>query len=421
MVDWLEQGPVDRGSRAIQLHPFPGVDVEAQLLCFPAPHSATGEDVAEVHLPGSPALVEAVQAQLLEGGTRLAEPGEFTRRAFLHGRLDLTQAEAVLELVESRSAAAARAASEVLSGSLGEVLERARQTLTAALAELEAGLDFEEGDSQDVRPSEIQAHLVDARAALEQGLQRERARQLRRGSHFRIGLFGPANAGKTTLFARLTGESSLISKEAGTTRDRREADWRQPGEERPWRLVDLPGIGGVAADPRDAAARQLVEGEDLEIDLVWLCLDPQASPELWPTRLPHAPWVLLWTRAQSDPPKQEAHRRRLVRRFGEPLAQLTVDSREGDPASLQQATEDAFRQAETSLAQHLAHSRRHQEALAQALERLEGAEHWSREGGQQDLVAEELRSALHAVALLVGHLDHEVLLDQLFAKFCIGK
>ena len=238
---------------AVKLEPLPGVAVDAHLFVFPGPNSATGEDVCELHLPSAVPLVEAQLQQLLDQGCRLAEPGEFTRRAFLNGRLDLTQAEAVLELVEARSSSAAVAATQVLSGSLGDCMTASRSVLLEALMELEAGLDFEEGDSQDLQPGEVADFLQRATKLLESGLEQEQQRLLRHGGRFRIGLFGAPNAGKTTLFSKLTGTSSLISEEAGTTRDRREAIWYPEGSALPLTLVDYPGLGGQATDARDAA------------------------------------------------------------------------------------------------------------------------------------------------------------------------
>ncbi|MDA1259730.1 MAG: tRNA uridine-5-carboxymethylaminomethyl(34) synthesis GTPase MnmE, partial [Planctomycetota bacterium] len=169
---------------------LPGASEACAVWVMPGPRSATGEDVIELHLPGSQPLLDAAAAELLARGVRRAEPGEFTRRAFLNGRLDLVQAEAVLDLVQARSSAGARAAAAVLTGSLGREMEAAREALTAALVETEAGLDFEEGDSQDLRPSEIAEQLAIARVALASGRTSERQRGARQQFEFRIALRG---------------------------------------------------------------------------------------------------------------------------------------------------------------------------------------------------------------------------------------
>lgn len=408
------------------LEPLPGVVVNAHLLIFPGPHSATGEDVCEIHMPGSSPLVKAQMQQLLSNGARLAEPGEFTRRAFLNGRLDLTQAEAVLELVEARSSAAAVAATQVLGGSLGSCMSDCRDVLLEALMELEAGLDFEEGDSQDLEPGAVDELLQRATDLLQSGLQAEEQRLLRHGGHFRIALVGAANAGKTTLFSRLTNTASLISSLAGTTRDRREATWQPPGIQLPLTLIDYPGMGGVAADSRDAAARELAELSSTPIDLVWFCVAAGTAVGDLPVRLPAAPCVVLWTQADRRINPNASLKAAVAQLAGGHAAQVQLccppeqDQVESVDA-LVAATENALTAAEKALSDHIAHGRRHQEALQEALHAVARGAEWDQLGGHQDLVAEDLRAALAALALLVGEFTPEQVLDRLFSAFCVGK
>jgi len=393
-----------------------------QLLQFPGPGSATGEDVLEFHLPGSQPLVDALVAQLVVRGARLAEPGEFTRRAFLRGRLDLTQAEAVLDLVSSRSAAAARAAADLLGGSLGQALQQTRDVLLAALVEMEAGLDFEEGDSQDLEPGEVRHLLEQAEQALQLGVVTEEQRVLRQSGTYRVGLLGPPNAGKTTLFAHLTDTPALVSDQAGTTRDRREASWHPAGAALPFTLIDFPGLGGEAMDAHDAAARALVMEERTRLDLVWLCLQPDQDPAGLPDRLPEAPFLIVWTQADRNPSAANPALRDALRRYGLPLEELQVGDggRSGGPR-LARATEAALEQAEASQAQARQHSRRHQEALDGALRCVRRGLEWEEQGGHQDLIAEEIRTALLGLAELVGESTPEDVLDHLFSSFCVGK
>jgi tRNA modification GTPase len=410
----------------IQLEPLPGVVVAAHLLVFPGPHSATGEDVCELHLPSAPPLVEAQVQQLLDLGCRLAEPGEFTRRAFLNGRLDLTQAEAVLELVESRSSQAAMAATQVLSGSLGNCMAASRDVLLEALMELEAGLDFEEGDSQDLQPGEVADLLLRAAELLRSGLHTEQQRLLRHGGRFRVGLFGPPNAGKSTLFSQLTGAQSLISAEAGTTRDRREAIWQPTPGALPFTLVDYPGLGGVAVDQRDAAARALAAESDAPLDLVWLCVEPTTPVEKLPLELPGVPCVVLWTKADLGLRPSSHLRAAVLGLAGAHALQLELSGLHGGGEDRQledliTASKNALKSAEKALSDHIAHGRRHQEALQDALQCVERAADWDQHGGHQDLVAEELRGALATLALLVGEFTPEEVLDRLFSAFCVGK
>ncbi|MDA0666316.1 MAG: 50S ribosome-binding GTPase [Planctomycetota bacterium] len=401
---------------------LPGVPVDMFLLCFPGPASATGEDVLEIHLPGCQPVVDALLESIVKRGARLAEPGEFTRRAFLRGRLDLTQAEAVLELVESRSKVGAVSAARLLSGSLGAPLSRCRDVLLAALVELEAGLDFEEGDSQDLEPGEVGQYLTHAIAALRDGLASEEKRQVRHGGQFRIGLLGPANAGKSSLFQTLTGKRSLISEHAGTTRDRREASWQIPELELPITLIDFPGLGGSSVDAHDHAARELAESTDAALDLVWLCLPADADPLTLPTQIPEAPAVLIWTQADRFSAPVASDLKQVVERRIGRTAELRLSTATGlGLDQLQAATVDAFHQTEEAQSLALRHSERHQQALRTAIVALEQGQQWDEMGGHQDLVAEDIRNALHTLAELVGESTPEDLLDRLFSSFCVGK
>jgi tRNA modification GTPase len=393
---------------------LPGMSAAIALWVMPGPGSATGEDVLELHLPGCQPLLDAAAAALLARGVRRAEPGEFTRRAFLNGRLDLVPAVAALDRVTARHADAARAAAAVLAGALGREAAAARAALTAALVEVEAGLDFEEGDSQDLRPGEIGAHLEAAAAALARGHAGEQRRAEGARPEFRIALRGRPNAGKSALFRALTGADALVADEAGTTRDRLEAVWSAGGTEMPWRLLDGPGSGGDAADPRDAAARARADGDDGGADLVWLCVDgsdPRA-PDLALAGADATLIVLTKSELPLRAPLPPAG-------SGRTIAVSALRRRGFD--ALAEATARLCAEREQARTARLASATRHAEALATAADAVARAQAWHARGGAQDLVAEELRAALAALADLIGRLAPEDLLDRLFARFCVGK
>lgn len=410
---------------------FPGVSLGVSLLCFPGPNSATGEDVVEFHLLSAAPAVAKLEEHLLAHGLRYAEPGEFTRRAFLHQRLDLTQAEAVLDLVHAHGASEARQAAARLQGGLRDSLTITREALLASLVELEAGLDFEEGDSQDLEPGEIASHLASAEHALQAGIQAQQQHRLRRQPAWDILLLGPANAGKTSLFQTLTGQRSLISEQAGTTRDRREGQWQRLHEKGlaadtlPWVLWDFPGLGGQAADARDAAARERSEEElasDIAADLLLLVVPPDARVEDLPDSLPVLPTILLWSQADRQALPSTELREALARR----LPAHTLELRLGEQGrvgreGLEQAVQQHLLELAGQRADSREHSERHQAALHEALEAVTRARAWVEESGPQDLVAEELREALLALAALMGETTPEDLLDRLFSSFCIGK
>jgi tRNA modification GTPase len=390
---------------------MPGGEVEVDLLVFPGPASSTGEDVLELHVPGSLPVVAAVVDGLVARGARHAEAGEFTRRAFLNGRLDLTQAEAVLALVSARDAGDAQAAASLLAGALGAAMQQTRDALTAALTELEAGLDFEEGDSQDLAPGEIDGLLDQAECSLRGGLEEEERTLERRDTTPRIGLLGPPNAGKTALVVALTGDDGLVSAQAGTTRDWRETPWPDAGDEVV--LLDGPGLGAGAADARDAAARVQATANLPRVDLWWRCEDPaQPDPQLvQPTP---APLLQVWTKADLGGAVPEAGRGaveavRVSARDGQGLAELRA-------RTVALLDDDAERRGAVR-----AGSERHRAALEEALEALVRARNLHAADGPQDLLAEELRAALQALAGLVGRFTPEDLLDRVFASFCVGK
>jgi tRNA modification GTPase len=380
--------------------------------------------VLELHFPGSAPVVKVLGRILHEAGLRQAEPGEFTRRAFLNGNIDLAQAEAVLDLVHSSTARQAQAAAKVLGGSLGNELRSARDALASALVQLEAGLDFEEGDSADLTPGEVTSTLEVAATALIRGEESEKQRAVEQGTFWRIALIGPTNAGKSSLFRALTGKRTLISDVAGTTRDRLQAEWpvgdlietASTDAIRPWLLCDLPGLGGEAVDDRDTAAR--VRASLDTFDFQWLVVDASASPTTLPIPLADIPARVVITKA--DLPHQISG------------MLLSEASQWGIPLWVSSASALGFQElASATLGDYLNHERqhasamrsvdRHRQAFSQALQAVRRAQSSLEIDGTRDLVAEEIRAGLMALAELAGEFTPEALLDQLFGDFCIGK
>lgn len=397
----------------------PGVASPVEVWVLPGPGTATGEDVLELHLPGAQPVLDLVLEEMLRRGARRAEPGEFTRRAWLNGRLDLTQAAAVLDLVQASSAAAARAAAAVLAGGLRAPTEAAREALTAALIEIEAGLDFAEGDAQDVTPGEVAALLARADAALDAGERTESQRAMRADAAFRVLLVGEPNAGKSSLFRALTGVDALVADEAGTTRDRLEGAWQAPAAAgAAWLLLDGPGRGaGEASDPRDAAARARGAADFGEADFVWACVDASRPGASLPAVPPELPGVLVLTK--SDLPTHP-DARRLAAASPWPVVAVSAASASGFVA-LAAATAAAAERAEIAQRERIASAARHAACFHEARTALARARAWLAAPGGQDRAAEELRAALHALVDVSGAVLPEELLDRLFARFCIGK
>ena len=370
-------------------------------LAMPGPRSFTGEDVLELHLVGSPPLVAAALARLVALGAELARPGEFTRRAFESGRIDLSRAEGVLALVEAESDSERRAAAELCFGGLGRRLEALRDSLLDLRVLCEASLDFDETDTGHVPLEELVERGERVRAALEEALGWERSRT-RRGGAPRIVLAGAPNAGKSTLFNTLTGSRALVSDVAGTTRDALVAPWVVAGV--PCELVDTAGLTERFAAGPDSHAQRFAKAEHETADLVLRVFDAREAP---PEAL--GPRELL-VRAQAD---------RLPTPVAGPGVPVSAVTGIG-LAELERAVARAlWLRPQTGVAREL--GERHVAALEHARDRLDEALALARARGPLDLVAEALRAALDRLDEIEGHSSPEDVLDRIFARFCIGK
>jgi tRNA modification GTPase len=385
------------------------------LLFFPAPNSFTGEDVLELHLPSSRPLLDDFLKRFQAGDFRLAEPGEFSRRAFLNGRLDLTQAEGILDLVQSRTVAQAQAATKALAGDLGNHVQVACDLLFDAMVQVEASLDFEEGDSQDLRPGEIYALLESAEKSLRDGETFQKQHLVRLSDEWTIVLAGAPNAGKTTLFQTLTKKEALVSPQPGTTRDARRGLWPSASDGLPWVLVDGPGLGGAVVDERDFLARKRFEAD--KFDMLWWVVD-RSKPDP-PATLPWAlPSVTVLTHA--------GHSNRLSADFLAhcsalgPVVWLTENQTESALA-LRAATQAGVDEAGQQIRGRAGAQARTSAALQAGLRAVRKATALLDIPESTDLVAEELRAGVLALGELVGDKTPEDLLDQLFGEFCVGK
>ncbi|HLK99526.1 MAG TPA: tRNA uridine-5-carboxymethylaminomethyl(34) synthesis GTPase MnmE [Myxococcaceae bacterium] len=377
---------------------------EGLFLYFRAPHSFTGEDVVELQAHGGPRLLRLLLGRVLEDArVRPAGPGEFTRRAFLHGRLDLTRAEAVADLVAADSEAAVRAAAAGLSGVLAQRVSALEAPLRALHADLEGVLNFpDEAEGADEDAGERVARLL----AQAQGLLAEagRGRLVRRGA--RVVLFGPVNAGKSTLFNRLVGEArALVDDEPGTTRDVLEA--RVEWEGLALALLDTAGLreapGRVEA-LGIARARQALASADLAV----LVLPPGAA----------AAEAQAWTREAGSTPVLRVEGKCDVAGRGEGGLRVSGLTGEGVEA-LRAAVLSHLWGGGTPSAVALV-SERHADALRRACEALTRAEQAQRLS-TLEVVSGEVGLALEALGEVSGTHVSEALLDAIFQRFCIGK
>ncbi|NVJ27889.1 tRNA modification GTPase [Myxococcus sp. AM011] len=408
---------------------------EGLFLYFRAPASFTGEDVVELQSHGSPRLLQLLLARALEDGlARPAAPGEFTRRAFLNGRIDLTRAEAVADLVAADSESAVRAAAAGLSGALTERVRALEEPLRSLHADLEGVLNFPdeaEGADEDSE-ARVQALRAQAEALLSEA---GHGRLVRRGA--RVALFGPVNAGKSTLFNRLVGEArALVDDEPGTTRDSLEArvEWNGLGV----MLFDTAGLretpGRVEA-LGIARTRELLAGVDLTV----LVLPPgtsESDAERWRAEAGVTDVLVVdgkcdvssGSEVLSSAPRQRDSEVEAASDGGHEVeAPSSVSPPRPRVSGLTGEGVDALREAlvsrlwggGTPSAVALV-SERHADALRRAAEALARAESASRLS-TLEVVSGEVSLALEALGELSGTSASEALIDAIFQRFCIGK
>lgn len=384
------------------------------LVWMKGPRSFTREDVAEFHLPGHPALLDAALAHLVRLGARLAEPGEFTRRAFHAGRIDLTRAEGVLALVFATNEAEARSARSLLYGGLEERVSAARAALLDVRTLVEAALDFDENDTGHVPALEIEALADRAAAALELALCFE-VQRAPTGGLPRVALCGAPNAGKSALFNALTGAEALVSRHAGTTRDVLESEWILPRARA--LLLDTAGMepcpSGTGAVAQVAAHHARSDADVL----LWVVDGSQACRariEAERQNLPTAPTILVWHKSDIA-----GNAPAWTDELGV-AATVSASSTDGTGLeALREALSVEVERGKSGRGREIA--ARHRRAIEEARRELARARGVLVGAGPLELAAEHLRQATHALDDVSGGTTPEDVLDRIFAAFCLGK
>jgi tRNA modification GTPase len=401
-------------------------ELDLEILHWPGPAGPIGGPLAEVQLPASTPLVDAVVAEACRHGARLARGGEFSLRSFLAGRLDLLQAEAVLAVVDARSPAELSAALDRMAGGAGRELKALRDAILDLLADIEAVIDFSDEHAPDAIPVAVQSfwggvetRLSATSAALEAIASRLAARDTGEAGRLpRVVIAGPPNIGKSSLFNALVGhEAALVADEAGTTRDWIAA--RLEGEGVACLLVDVAGVDGGTGEgeiSREAAARAMAEAE--RADLVVVCRDAADEPsQTGSPRFDATRRIDVITRCDRAP-------RSRVEAIPERSAAFRTSSRDGigidglrrailrEVASLPAASTGATVRMRVGI-----------DAARQSLAAAAAIAAAAQKGAACDeaIVAADLGRAIAALGEVTGAELGNDLIDRIFARHCIGK
>lgn len=393
-------GEVVEGDRAID---------QVLLSVHRAPASYTGEDLVEISCHGGVLVTARVLETCFRAGARAARPGEFTERAFLSGKMDLTQAEAVMDLIRARSDLALRSAQEQLEGALGEKITALRKGLVDLLAHLEAAIDFPDEGIVPDEGARIRARLDSIREQMRTLLATaDQGRVLREG--LRAVIYGPTNAGKSSLLNRLLGyERAIVSEQPGTTRDTIEEVINLRGI--PIRLLDTAGL----RESEDEIERQGMARTERSLagaDLLLHVLDRSvAKPANFTTDSTEQIQIVLLNK--SDLPEHSdwanADALRICCLSGEGLSGL-------EETILARISEKHLRPESA-----VAINARHRDCLRRALTVCELAAGTMESAFAPEYVVVDLREAVRALDEITGATDAEEVRDALFAQFCIGK
>ena len=382
------------------------------LLYFPAPHSFTGDDVLELHGHGGTVVLNLLLARCLDLGARLAEPGEFTRRAFLNGKLDLAQAEAVIDLIDASTTAAARSAARSLQGEFSNEIRALLDRLVELRMLVEATLDFPDEEIDFLNAADAFGRLDDLLATLARITDRaQQGRLLQSG--LQVVLAGQPNVGKSSLLNCLAGdELAIVTPVAGTTRDVVRGTLQIEGI--PLHVIDTAGLRDTGDEiERIGITRTWQEIE--KADVVVLLVDARQgvgeADEAILTRLPAGPARIVVHN------KIDLAGRHAERHEGRDGVRIHLSARSGEGIDL--LRKELLHVAGWHPTEHVFIAReRHLRALAETLGHLQAAQ---TQVSQLELLAEELRMAQKSLGEITGEFSADDLLGEIFGRFCIGK
>lgn len=384
---------------------------------FRSPRSYTGEDTVEISCHGGVLVTQKVLETILATGVRAAEAGEFTQRAFLNGKMDLDQAEAVADIIHAKSVKAVDAAHQQLEGRLGEHIKKFRQQIIDATAMVELELDFIEEDVEFANKDQLMKLLVDVSAEINTLLETyETGRLVKDG--VKTVLIGRPNAGKSTLLNTLVGsDRAIVTDIAGTTRDTIDVDWNYEGLL--FKLIDTAGLReteDIVEAEGVKRSQKAFEQADLVVYLKDLShpfnAEERAEIKAFQQRAGETPFILIGTKADIE---QETEWRTEF--------DLKISALSGDAINTLKATlkERALENKHYDASSLLVTSSRHRDALKKANEQVQAAINGLKMGMTGDFLSIDLRAALNELGTITGEITNEHILDSIFSRFCIGK
>ena len=391
---------------------------EVLAVVMPAPHSYTGQDVVEIQAHGGVLAVQRILQLTLSVGARLAEPGEMTLRAFVNGRIDLAQAEAVLDIVQARTEAALRVAVEQLGGNLSANVRQVRAALVEVLAYLEASIDFVE---DEIPEQDVATPLCQAAARLEDLLSSaDRGIIYRQG--VRAAIVGQPNVGKSSLLnALLRGDRAIVTPIPGTTRDTLEESINLQGI--PLVLVDTAGIRQQAEGEVERIGMARSQAALARADLALLVVDGSQplneADRAIANLIGNKPAILVVNKC--DLPGYSVAEAATTLLPAAPCLSLSALTGEGIAAGERAIVGMVVGGSVLASDLPLVSNPRHKACLGRALEHVRSAEQGHRDGLSGDLVAIDVREAIDALGEITGETAGPDLLEAIFSRFCIGK
>lgn len=408
----LRVARASRLQRSVEL-PVLGV-IDVDVFVWPDGRSYTGQPSVELHCLGNTVILQSLQSRLIEYGAVLAQPGEFTLRAFLAGRLDLTQCEAVLGVVHAANDQAFNVALKQLAGGLSGPLSGLRTSLVELLADIEAGLDFVDEDISFISPAQILVRLDDAIIVVKELLDQMESRASQT-VELQVAIVGPPNAGKSSLINEMANRQvSIVSPEPGTTRDyvRLRMDLGGATVD----VLDTAGLENLEDQTPRALAQGFTQQQIENADLVLFCLSVDDSKSVeWPIDRCRATTWLVHTKCDLN-----ASDRRLTRNYEREFSVSTHHRGSVDRIVNEISHWAAFKMASSNeVVPHTA--ARCRASLSNAAIALGHAKEATKGKHGDEIIASEIRLSLDEIGLVAGTVCTDDILDALFSRFCIGK